>query len=239
MLCPGRRLLGAAAPGGLQELLTVPERHLFALPDGVEPALGALAEPLAVALRGVDLAALVPGMKVAVLGAGTIGLAALLLSRQAAAEVAVTARYGHQAELVRSFGGTAIPADDNARRALSAFAPDVVIETVGGAGETLTEALEVVRPGGTVVALGVFTGRPEVPALKIVLREVTLVGSLMYGTHSGRSEFGAAVALLPRLAPELERLQTHWFELEQAPSAFATAADKASGAVKVTLRVGA
>jgi threonine dehydrogenase-like Zn-dependent dehydrogenase len=55
-LCPQRPNLGLTAPGGFAELVAVPRAQLFALPEGVDPELGAHAEPLAVALHAVGLA---------------------------------------------------------------------------------------------------------------------------------------------------------------------------------------
>ena len=99
-LCPQRTLLGVGAPGGFAEFVTVPARIVYRLPDGVGFALGALAEPLAVAVHGLRTAASIsegvaPGReRVAVLGAGTIGLLAAFYARQSGAmEVAITARH--------------------------------------------------------------------------------------------------------------------------------------------------
>ena len=58
---------------------------------------------------------------------------------------------------------------------------DVVVETVGGAADTLRAAVESVRPGGTVVVLGIFTTPQVIPALDVVSKEVRLVGSVTYG----------------------------------------------------------
>lgn len=236
-ICRSRVLLGVARDGGMQEYVSVPRERAFALPAGVDTAVGSLAEPLAVSLRGVGLAAIPPGGRVLILGAGTIGLLTAVLARAVASEVAITARYDHQAAAARALGAGPVFAADGvaARSWAAASAPDAVIETVGGTGETLSEALDAVRPGGTVVALGVFSERPQIPATRLVVEEISLRGSLMYGHREGRSEFGSAVALLASIRAEVAALQTHRFGLVDCQRAFEAAADKRSRALKVTV----
>lgn len=100
--CAGLRLMGISLPGGLQEHIAVPAANVFPRPPGVPPSLGALAEPLAVAVRAMNRASVAQGDRVLVLGAGTIGLLTLLLARGVAGEVAITARYPHQRDLARA-----------------------------------------------------------------------------------------------------------------------------------------
>jgi threonine dehydrogenase-like Zn-dependent dehydrogenase len=229
--------IGISLHGGLQQQIAVPDANVYALPDGISPVLASLAEPLAVCVRGVNTANLPLGGGVLVLGAGTIGLLTLLLLRDTAKEVAITARYPHQRELALKWGASAVfePGSADLRAWAKAHRPDAVIETVGGNANTLSEAVYSVRPGGVVVALGVFTGEATIPAFKLVNQEIRLVGSLMYGHTSGGSEFGAAVALLPRYRSELSQLQTAQFPLERANEAFETALDKTKGTLKATI----
>lgn len=236
-ICETRVLLGMARSGGLQELLSVPSRNVYELTPGTPPSVASLSEPLAVSVRAINLARIPAGGHVMILGAGTIGLLTLLVARAVAAQVSITARHAHQASVARKLGATTVLASDGqASHEFAAANPvDVVVETVGGNGETLTEALNVVRPGGRVVALGIFSQEPPIPATRLVVDEVTLVGSLMYGSTGGRREFGAAVALLGKYASELGQLQTHRFPLGAAQRAYETAADKSSGALKVTI----
>jgi threonine dehydrogenase-like Zn-dependent dehydrogenase len=240
MLCPTHRLMGMALPGGMQEALSVPSAYLHPLPPGVTPELGSLAEPLAVCVRAINLAQVSPGGRVLILGSGTIGLLSLLLARAVASEVAITARYPHQAALATRFGASIIlePGSSEFRSWAKSHRPDVVIETVGGTADTLTDAVLSVRGGGTVVVLGVFSATPSLPALQLVGQEVRVVGSLMYGSTGGRSEFGAAVDLLAGYCEELGLLQTAMLPLERANEAFEMAADKTRGAFKVTVLPG-
>lgn len=235
--CPSLRLVGISAPGALSELVTVPEANVYALPPGVDPGAGAFAEPLAVCVRAMRLAEPSLGGRAIILGAGAIGLATLLLLRRTATEIAVTARYPQQRALALRFGATAMfePGSKDLRAWAKVHQPDLVVETVGGAADTLTEAIFNVRAGGTVLALGVFTGRPTIPGFRLVNDEVRLIGSVMYGRSEAGSDFGAAVSLLPSYVEEVALMQTLSFPLAQANEAFEAALDKSHGAVKVSV----
>ncbi len=235
--CDSLRLMGMTAPGGLQELVAAPDTHIYPVPGGVDATVASLAEPLAVAVRGINMAELKLGSCVLVLGAGTIGLLSVLLAKRVAAEVAITARYPHQAEIARAFGATQVlePGSKDLRAWAKEARPDVVIETVGGHADTLAEAVYNVRPGGIVVVLGVFSSRPQIPAFRLVNEEVQLRGAVMYGRSGEGSEFGAAVTLLPELQDQLRAILSTPFPLEQANDAFQTALDKTSGSLKVTV----
>ena len=115
------------------------------------------------------------------------------------------------------------------------FQPDVVFESVGGTANTVEQGIQAVRPGGRVVVLGLFMAPSHLDMRTLLMKEVMLTGSKVYGMSDHGHEFAAAVQMLPRYASELALLQTHQFSLAELPSAFAAAADKASGAVKVTV----
>lgn len=237
--CTRLRLMGISAPGGLQEYLAVPAANAFPLPPAVSPELGALAEPLAVAVRGMNRAQVAQGDRVVILGAGTIGLVTLLLARDIANEVAITARYPHQRELALAFGADAVfePGSEELASWAKSNPVDTVFESVGGAAPTLSEAVNLVRAGGTVLALGVFTTDVSLPARKLVNQEIRLIGSVVYGHESGQPEFGAAVGKLARYAPRLEQLRSATYGLGEANAAFAHALDKRRGAVKISIEV--
>jgi L-idonate 5-dehydrogenase len=234
-ICGSRVLTGIATPGGMQELLAIPAANVHPLPAGVDPDLGSLAEPLAVALHAVHLAQSPQGARALVLGAGTIGLVATLLLRDVCSEVAVTARYPHQAEAATALGAAQVfePGGPDVRAWAKSRRPDLVFETVGGHASTLKDAIMSVRAGGTVVALGVFTGATEIPAFRLVNDDIRLIGSIMYGHSARTTEFAQAVELLGKYRDELPRLQSAAYPLARANEAMEHAADKSRQAVKV------
>ncbi len=233
--CAKRVLLGVNGRGGCAELAVVPAYAVYALPGGVPPAAGALVEPLAVCVRGTRRGQVTTGDRVAVLGGGTIGLMTILAARAAgASEVAITARHAHQREAAKALGADRIFEDAAAMIRDASDSPfDCVIETVGGRASTLSDAVELARPGGIVSMLGVFEGPSAIPALDVSLKELTLVGSNCYGRIGPRTDFAIAIELLRKHGSELAALVTHRFRLEEVNAAFAAAGDKRSGSIKV------
>jgi L-iditol 2-dehydrogenase len=235
--CPEHRLFGVTARGGMAEFVCVPADCLYELPPGFDRNVAALAEPMAVCVRGIRLGRVGLGDRVAVLGAGTIGLLSLLAARDAGAgEVYVTARYPHQAELARALGATGVFVDAAALRAgCGPTSMDVVVETVGGSANTLTEAVEIAATGGTIAMLGVFDGAPALPGLPFAQHELTLVGSYCYAHDARVGDFAYATRLIAKHADPIAALVTHRFKLDEVARAYATAADKASRSIKVQI----
>lgn len=226
--------LGLGRDGGLAELIDAPHANLAPIPDGVDAVTASLTEPLAVTVRGVGLARLQPTDRVLVLGAGTIGLCAALVARDQAAEVAIAARHPHQRAAAEALGVTVLD-EAEALAWGKEHRPEVVVESVGGAADTLADALRVIARGGRIVVLGTF-GEPKVVDLqRLMMKEVALLGSFCYGTADGEAEFTAAARHTGRWATELGALTTHQFALDDVADAFATADDKTTGAIKVTL----
>ncbi|HEY2388989.1 MAG TPA: alcohol dehydrogenase catalytic domain-containing protein [Candidatus Binatia bacterium] len=234
-LCPQLRILGSMAPGGFAELVAVPESTLFRVPPGLPVEAAMLAEPLAVGVHASHVAAVGAGERVLIIGAGAIGLLAAFAAVQAGGAVTVSARHPHQADAACTLGAEVVGAEPDAVRTLSAAAPpDVVLETVGGAGTTLDLALEVVRPGGRIVALGKFTQPIVLPPLRFLMKEPHLTSSMTYCRRGARPDFTTALALLAA-HPVLATLVTHAVPLADTARGFALAADKRSGALKVAV----
>jgi L-iditol 2-dehydrogenase len=235
--CPEHRLFGVTARGGMTEFMSVPAECLHALPADLNDNVAALAEPMAVCVRGVRLGGVGLGDRVAVLGAGSIGALSVLAAREAGAgEIFVTARYPHQAALAQALGATRVFATiEQMTEALGTASMDVVIETVGGRANSLTEAVNVAGRGATIAMLGVFEGSPGIPGLTFAERELTLVGSYCYARDARVGDFALATSLLSKYRAELPELVTHRFKLDEVASAYAAAGDKKSGSIKVQI----
>jgi 2-desacetyl-2-hydroxyethyl bacteriochlorophyllide A dehydrogenase len=237
-LCPRRRLLGFGLPGGMAEHVVVPAGRVYPLPAELEWTTAALTEPAAIVLHGLRRAGLEVGQRVFVIGAGTIGLLATLLARAGGAtRVGVAARHPQQRRMALALGADEVVAPEEAMAGspLARGGWDLVVETVGGHAPTLQQALDLADAGGTVLLLGVHSVPQEIVTRRIWLDEVTVVGAFGYGRWGGRADYEDAVALLARHRAELAPLVTHTFPLERAADAFAAAADKRSGAIKVVV----
>jgi threonine dehydrogenase-like Zn-dependent dehydrogenase len=235
--CAKRILFGVTGRGGCAEFATIPAYSTYKLPDAIPPAAGALAEPLAVCVRGIRRGRIESGQRITILGAGTIGLITLIGARAAGAgEILITARYPHQQRAARTLGADGVFDNVGALTDHLGGAPvDCVIESVGGRGATLMEAVNLVRPGGMVLMLGVFDGPSQIPALDFSTKEVTMVGSNCYGRSGSHTDFELAIELLRKNLEPLTALVTHRFGLDQVNQAFTAAADKNSGSIKVHL----
>jgi L-iditol 2-dehydrogenase len=226
--------LGLGRHGGLAELVDAPLENLAPVPDGVDPVVASLTEPLAVTVRGVGLAQVEADQRVLVLGAGTVGLCAALVARDRAAEVAISARHPHQRRAAEALGVTVLGEDEVVAWGKE-HRPDVVVESVGGTAGTITDAVRLVGRGGRIVVMGTFNAPQPVDLQRVMMKEVALLGSFCYGTGPRETEFATAARLTGRWARELAELTTHQVPLTEVDRAFAVAEDKSTGAIKVTV----
>lgn len=190
--------------GAYAEFILVPERiarrNLLPVPPGLAPEVAALTEPLACCLHGVARAGVQAGDAVAILGAGPIGLMLCACVADAGGRPFVVGGRDERRELAREFGA-GVPAE----RA------DVVIEAAGTE-EAWRDALELVRPGGTVVFFGGLPRGTDVPvdSYRLHYEELTLRGAF----HHTPATVRAALAFLGSGARPWERLITHRVGLE-------------------------
>jgi 2-desacetyl-2-hydroxyethyl bacteriochlorophyllide A dehydrogenase len=226
--------IGLGRDGGLADMVDVPIENLAPIPDGVDAVTASITEPLAVTVRGVGLAGLRPDSKVLVLGAGAIGLCAALVARDQAAAVAVTARYPHQRAAGEHIGVTVLDEEQGIAWGKE-HRPDVVVESVGGSATTITDAVRVVARGGRIVVLGTFSRPMPVDLQRLMMKEVALLGSFCYGMGEREPEYTTAARLTGRWRTELDAIMTHQVALDDVTRAFDTAADKSTGAIKVTV----
>lgn len=234
-LCAKVDLFGVGLDGGMATSVLVPDHAAFVLPSAVDFELGALTEPAAVAVHAARLGGVRGGSRVLVLGAGTVGLLAAAAAQHLGASfVAITARHPHQRDLAEALGVDQVldPAD---LRPLGER-PDSVLETVGGEATTVADGVRAVQRGGSVVIVGLFEKSPVFDPLTMLMKEVRLIGSMVYNRPpSGGADFDVALDLLASRGETLRRLVTHTFALSDIQKGFETAADKKSGAIKVLL----
>ncbi len=162
-LCLRTRFAGHGhTDGALREYLVWPETELYPLPDTVDDRVGALVEPLAVAIHGVDLGRVANGATVGVIGCGPIGLLVVALARLAgAATIVATDPSPRRLEAAAHLGAShTIEArqDDHDGEAMLAATNgrgvDVVFEVAGEAA-AVECAVTSARPGGRIVMLGI------------------------------------------------------------------------------------
>jgi (R,R)-butanediol dehydrogenase/meso-butanediol dehydrogenase/diacetyl reductase len=240
-ICPDMQLFGIHADGGFADYISVPARRLFRIPSDLPFHLAALAEPIAVAVHGLRMGGFQKGGRVLVLGAGTIGLAVTAVaSFWGAGEILLTARHPHQLRLGKALGASVVimekEASVEAMASLGKQRPaELVVETIGGSANTLLAAGAALAQGGVVSVLGVFMTPVLIDGFALFFKEATLQFSNCYSHPPGQADFDEAIRLLRENAGSWSPLLTHSISLDEFESAFALAADKSQGAVKITV----
>ncbi len=229
----GGDLIGLGRNGGLAEWVDVPVQNLTPLGADLDVGIAVLAEPMAVAVRGVGMAPIGRPTRVLVLGGGTIGLLAAAVAATRSDDVTISVRHPQQRAAAERLGVTVID-EPEAIGWGKQSRPEVVIETVGGEATTLDDAIAVVRRGGTIVVLGTFL-RVPVNLFAAGQKEAAIVSSFAYGVTDGRPDFEAGAELLGDLGPSLDGIVTHRVALAEVATAFDAAHDKSSGALKVAI----
>jgi threonine dehydrogenase-like Zn-dependent dehydrogenase len=235
-LCRDRKLIGVHSDGAFADLVRVPAPSVRALPAEVSARTGALAEPLANGVHAVRLGLAREGVRHAVvLGAGTIGLVTLQAALLEGIEhVAVLEPQPQRRELAVALGahatyGSQEEALELVRDATDGLGADLTLDAVG-AEATRRLALDLLRPGGQAVCIGLAADDTTLGFHAIVRGQLALQGSYAYTMDdfeqaldwliSGRASLGDLATVRP---------------LDDGPEAFAHLAGGPAAEVKVFL----
>jgi 2-desacetyl-2-hydroxyethyl bacteriochlorophyllide A dehydrogenase len=223
-----------ANPGGYAESVALPGSMLVRIPDELSFEHGALVEPLAVALHGIEIGEARSGDRCVVIGAGPIGvMTALGLRARGIDDVLVIERNERRRERMRSLEFESLGLDGVHDRVLQSFggeAADVVFECAGNPAAPQL-AIELVRSRGIVVLLGVLEEPVAISQLVLMIKEAQVRASFAYR----REEFREAVELLAAGALPADRLITGRAPLEEAQSMFERLEDPATEDLKILL----
>ncbi|GAA2729256.1 L-idonate 5-dehydrogenase [Cellulomonas aerilata] len=233
-LWPGGSYLGSASTwphtqGGMSEYLVVRREMVRVLPADLPLRRAALAEPLAVALHGIEVVGGVQGSDVLVSGSGPIGLLATFAAAvQGARSVTATDTLPGPLARATALGATAtlrVGRDD-----VPANAFDVALECTG-VPAAISATIRAVRPRGRISQVGMLPGGAQpVELASYISKEITMHGSFRFD-----DEIDRAIRLLAE-HPEVEAALTHEIPAGSAEQAFSLARDsEASGKVLVSL----
>lgn len=236
--CLDMRFLGSAmrfphVQGGFREFITVDATQAVPIADKLSLAEAAVAEPLAVCLHAGKQAGPLLGKRVLITGCGPIGALMILVARfGGAAEIVVTDVADAPLAVAKKLGAThAINVAINATALDPWRAGKGVFDTLfeaSGNQAALRAALDVLRPGATLVQLG-LGGEMTLPINSIVAKEVQLRGSFRFDP-----EFELAVRLMGEGLIDVKALITATMPFENAVAAFELASDR-SQSMKVQL----
>jgi threonine dehydrogenase-like Zn-dependent dehydrogenase len=213
----GDKVVGSGR--GVAEYALVGEPQAVKLAEGLSWDEAALVEPLACGLHAIDLSDFRPGTDIAVIGAGPIALAAIYWAqRRGAGRIVVVARSNRRERLARLFGATGfVAADDPVAEVieLAGGTPPVVVEAAGVPG-TLSLALDLVAPRGTVTVLGCCTEPETFLPVRALMKEVRVQYSFTYGSW----DFETVMHSLASNSERPRAMVTRRVTLDEVPEAF-------------------
>lgn len=184
-LYDGYSFIGLGSDGGFAEFTNAPEENVYALPDNVSAREGALVEPTAVAVQAVKEGNLLFGDKVAVFGAGPIGLLTVVAAKAAgASKIYVFDLSEERLAKAKEVGATHVVNSGKVNpveyiNEHTDNGVDVTFE-VAGVGVTLQQSVEVTRPRGTVVIVSIFAHPVEFDPMLLTNSGVKLTSTIAY-----------------------------------------------------------
>jgi (R,R)-butanediol dehydrogenase/meso-butanediol dehydrogenase/diacetyl reductase len=216
-VCEALGFVGEACDGGFADEVQLPARLVLRHDPALAPRVAAMAEPLAVALHAVRRLSARPGEPVLVVGCGTIGgLSALVLSRLHDGPILLAdlneARAAKVAQLVK--GQVVLLERDPVASAFKDRRLRYALDATGSIG-AIRAALDLLSGGGALALVGISHGKLDLDPNLLVEREISLVGC-----HAFADELPEAVALLPDMAPDLERISDMLASLDDVPGAY-------------------
>jgi (R,R)-butanediol dehydrogenase/meso-butanediol dehydrogenase/diacetyl reductase len=218
--------LGTGRPGAYAGQVVVDQRMLFALPDSVDDRAGTLVEPLAVAMRAVDLAEVKPDEPVLVVGAGPIGLlTALVLRHRGVRDVVVCSRNAARGRRAAALGLSTTSIEE-----VPDTSPVCVFECAGTPSAAQL-AVQALRPLGRLLLVGFALAPLELAASPILIKELTIRGVIAYQ----RAQFQAAIDMLAAGAIPVDDLISEVVPLAEAEAAFQSLTARGADKVKILL----
>lgn len=222
--CPKRTVLGIKGRDGSHaEFVSLPSRNLLEIPPDLSDEEAVFIEPLAAALGITERIDLKNAEKIAIIGDGKLGLLCAFALNRVCPSLTLYGRYSSKLKIAEAAGIETCLVDETTHP-YSFY--DVVVEATGSE-SGFAMALDLVRPRGTIVLKSTYSGKAEIEAWRIVVDEISIVGS-----RCGR--FKPTIEWLVNNRIDLAQLISDEFPLSKGLAAFDTA--KQPGVLKVLLR---
>lgn len=236
--CAAMTMAGLQRPGAYSQYVTVAARGVLRLPERLSAQHGALVEPLAVALHGLDNTPRDQGDPVLVLGAGPVGLATALWALHfGASQVLVSDPMASRRALAEEVGASTVdPTHDDVAKAfadLTGAPPGTVVECVGVPG-LIQDAIDLVAADGRVTVVGACVQPDTIVPTAALSKEV----GLKFVLHYRDRDFRTTVDVLASGRLDPLPLITDETSLDQLPARFRSlmtpSTDRSDGKVLVT-----
>ena len=214
-----------------------PAKKFYKLPDHVSFEEAALLDTFSVSLHAQHLSGLKINDKVAIVGAGCIGLAQMQLAKASGADVIIFDVVDSSLQLAKELGADVVvnTKNEDAYAKVMEYTnyrgADIVFECAGGSSmpDTLPQATSLARIGGKVVIVGGFDpGKTSIPLEweRIQMGQVQLIPSASYSFWDIYPEMQICLDLLSKGKINAKKMVTHSFPLDEINKAFDTAQDK-------------
>ncbi len=233
IFCTDRQSMGRKLNGAMAEFVYVPRQVVYKLPGNVDMDNAQSFIPIACASHAVRKAKITAGQSAIVFGSGHSALIILQVLKTYGADKVVVVG-GSRASRLRA--AVELGADEVIGRSdldiasLAAMEPDVVVEA-SGATSAFKNAVEVVKPGGTVVVYSIYKSPIEkFDATKLYSKEISIVGS-----KGGRGDYDSAVNILANESISVAPLISHTFNLSDIAEAFSAISNKDKNMFRVVI----
>jgi L-iditol 2-dehydrogenase len=241
-LCDRRRVLGVSCEdyrqhGAFAELVSVPQRILYRLPERLPFEHAALVEPFAIALHAIRRSPPALNDTVVVVGAGMIGLALVQALRRTGCGRLISVDVARDRLALAARLGATDTVDSAVQDPVTAIlrltqqrGADVAFEAVG-VNPTVDLAVRCVRKGGAVTLVGNVSPKTEFPLQTTVTREISI-----YGSCASRGEYPACLDMLARGDLDAKPLLSAVAPLAEGATWFERLYRKEPGLLKVVLK---
>ena len=234
--CQNRSALGRAVDGSMAEFVKMQYKVVYKLPPGVSFDEGQNFLNIACVVRAFKKVPLQLTNQAVIFGAGNMGLIMLqILKLAGASQVIMVDAVDFRLDMAKKFGADRVinvRQEDPVKTILGIFpgGADVVMEATGSP-SALQGACDVIKAGGALVCIGVFSGNIKDLDLAFLYRKEATI----YGTTGGEEGYKEAVGLLGDKKLQIIPMITHRFPLEDTAKAFATFEDKTANALRIVI----
>ena len=224
-VCKNLKLLGIHANGGFAEYVKVSAQKVIKIEDGLSDRIAALAEPFAVGFHVNQRAGVKNGDKILVIGGGPIGLIVGMVAKIGGASNIVFSEINPaRIEQIKAFGFDKVinPATEDALVRVAELTDnegfDVVFE-VSGSQPGILFATQACRIRGTVVPVG-FPGKvPEYDVMKVIFKELSVVGSRVYTFNDFKKTVNMLENVVKNNVFDVEKLISDTYSLDDLEKA--------------------
>jgi len=236
--CEKLQIIGVHINGVCSEYVSIPERSVIKIPELIPFDIGAMIEPLAVAVHTLNMAGEVKDRNVLVIGAGVIGNLVAQAAKARGAKVMIVGRTQYRLDFAKQFGIDYCINEKNEDLGLAVSnrfgkGADICFECIG-VDKSVNDCLAYCKKGGIVVIAGVFGEKQLIDLFALQDKELNVIGSMLYV----EKDFQESITLIEQRKVQLEPLISAHYALEDFDGAYNYIADKSNPVMKVIIDIG-